>query len=248
MGLTSLRALCLFTLLILRNFVSCGEVSSIGYLGIQHWLVNSIHLIWTYEKGFPPQIPEEAVSADVPPAAVKDLLPDGPLRGAYWDYNKEWWPYREDPNVLLLHYTDARKDLKGTVRKVSKFLDVDLTEDELDTVTQRCSFEHMKKLDRFLYTMPLNKDAGVWDSDKDYIMESGSMTNKARLETGASIFSDKVVARWKQAEEDEHRQMLIEEIGELRERATYLREDGADDEAALVEQQAFSMEAKLGWV
>ena len=200
----SLRALCLFTLLILRNFVNCGEVSRLqfGILWSLTLKLNSFGLV-PIEKGFPPEIPEEAVSANVPPAAVKHLLPDGPLRRFYWDYNKEWWPYREDPNVLLLHYTDERKDLKGTVKKVSKFLEVDLTEDQLDTVTQRCSFEHMKKVDRFLHTLPLNKDEGVWDLDKDHIMESGSMTNKARLNTGASLFSDKVVAQWKQAEEDE---------------------------------------------
>ena len=135
---------------------------------------------------------------------MKDILPGGPMEGVYWDYVMDWWPYREDPNVLLLHYSDVRKDLKGHVAKIAKFVEVDLTEDELETVTQRCSFEHMKSLpDKFNYRMPLNTDTEYWDSKTDHMMESGSMTNKARVGgTGASIFHPKVVAQWKQAEED----------------------------------------------
>ena len=39
--------------------------------------------------------------------------------------------YRNDPNVLLLHYADVRKDLKGSVENVANFLNVQLTADEL---------------------------------------------------------------------------------------------------------------------
>ena len=41
--------------------------------------------------------------------------------------------YRNDPNVLLLHYANVRKDLKGSVAKIADFLEVELTAEELDT-------------------------------------------------------------------------------------------------------------------
>lgn len=40
--------------------------------------------------------------------------------------------YRNDPNVLLLHYANVRKDLKGSVAKIADFLEVELTAEELD--------------------------------------------------------------------------------------------------------------------
>ena len=42
---------------------------------------------------------------------LKDFLPGGTLGGLYFGYVKEWWPFRHEPNVLLLHYADAKKDL-----------------------------------------------------------------------------------------------------------------------------------------
>lgn len=153
--------------------------------------------------GFPPVIHEDDFSGDEPPAAVKDLLPGGPMEQIYFGYVKQWWPYRNDPNVLLLHYSNVRKNLNEYVAKIAKFLEVDLTESELDTVTKRCSIEHMKKVGKFNYRMPLNKDGkDLWDPEKDEIMVSGSMTRTGGVNTGSSIFSDKVTAMWKQAEED----------------------------------------------
>ena len=34
---------------------------------------------------------------------LADLLPGGIMADAYWKYVKEWWPMRDEPNVLLLH-------------------------------------------------------------------------------------------------------------------------------------------------
>ena len=44
---------------------------------------------------------------------LTELLPGGTLAGLYFDYVKQWWPYRHEPNVLLLHYNDAKKVGRG---------------------------------------------------------------------------------------------------------------------------------------
>lgn len=152
--------------------------------------------------GFPPVIHDDALSADEPPAAVKDILPGGPLDSFYFGYVKSWWKYRNEPNVIMMHYSDLRKDLKGSIKKIAKFLEVDLNGSQLKKVTERCSIDHMKKVNRFLYKMPLNQDKGHWDPD-DSIITPGGMINKGGVGTGGSIFSDKVVAQWKKAEEDQ---------------------------------------------
>jgi len=154
--------------------------------------------------GFPPVIDESSYDSDEPPAAVKDILPGGPLGFFYFGYVKKWWEYRKEPNVILLHYSDIRKDLKGGVKRIAKFLDVDLNPKELNTVTERCGIEHMRKANKFLYRLPLNDDPeALWDLEKDHIIKSGSFVKKGGIGTGAAIFSDKVVAQWKKAEEDE---------------------------------------------
>lgn len=43
--------------------------------------------------------------------------------------------YRNDPNVLLLHYANVRKDLKGSVAKIADFVGVELSPEELDVGT-----------------------------------------------------------------------------------------------------------------
>jgi len=66
--------------------------------------------------GFPPASnnngKEGAVAADdkeFVDGILKDILPGGNLAGLYFDYVREWWPLRHEPNVLLLHYADAKK-------------------------------------------------------------------------------------------------------------------------------------------
>ena len=155
--------------------------------------------------GFPPDISDHDHASGEPPAAVKDMLPGGPLAELYFGYVKKWWEYRHDPNVLLFHYANVRKDLKGHVSKLAKFLDVDLTEDELNVVTQRCSIEHMKSLkgNKFGYMMPLNQDKGMWDAGNDRIIKDGELVNKGEVGKGKEKFHPSVVEQWKQAEEDE---------------------------------------------
>jgi len=154
--------------------------------------------------GFPPEVPTENGVCDESCQVVKDLLPGGVLSQTYFAYVNSWWPYRNDPNVLLLHYSDVRKDLKGTVTKVAQFMDVKLTPTETSKVTKRCSLEHMKKVDRFSYNMPLNTDGDLWDNEKDTIMHPGSMTVKGGVGTGAARFTNRVKELWMKAEEDSY--------------------------------------------
>jgi hypothetical protein len=127
------------------------------------------------------------------------------MRELYFGYVKKWWDFRNDPNVLYLHYADVRKDLKGHVSKVAKFLDVDLNEDELDVVTKRCSMEHMKSLDgnKFGYTMPLSQDKNLWDAQNDKIIKNGEILRTGEIGKGKTKFHPSVVEQWEKAEEDE---------------------------------------------
>mmetsp|Transcript_21777 Transcript_21777/g.33090 ORF Transcript_21777/g.33090 Transcript_21777/m.33090 type:complete len:125 (+) Transcript_21777:303-677(+) len=104
----------------------------------------------------------------------------------------------------MLHYSDIRRDLKGGVKKIAEFLEVDLNPTQLEVITERCGIEHMRKVNKFLHRMPLNTDGkGLWDAEKDHFIKNGSFVKKGGIGTGGLILSDKVVAQWKKAEEDE---------------------------------------------
>jgi hypothetical protein len=46
---------------------------------------------------------------------IEQMMPGGIFFGFYFPYVNGWWKARKEKNVLLLHYTDAKNDLKGTV-------------------------------------------------------------------------------------------------------------------------------------
>ncbi len=55
----------------------------------------------------------------------KNFLKGETVYGGYWDYMREMWQYRDDPNVKLIWFEDLRRDLKGTIIDIAKFLGKD---------------------------------------------------------------------------------------------------------------------------
>jgi len=61
-----------------------------------------------------------------------------------------WWPLRNKANVLLLHYTDMKRDHEGSVRKIARFLDLHPSAAQWPTILECTSFPWMKaREDRF---------------------------------------------------------------------------------------------------
>lgn len=63
----------------------------------------------------------------------------------YPDHILSWYKHRDDENVMFVAYEDLSKDLPSEIRKVAKFLDVELTEEEVAEASVKCSFDYMKK-------------------------------------------------------------------------------------------------------
>jgi hypothetical protein len=77
-------------------------------------------------------------------ARLADLLPGGVMAGAHFEYVKQWWAFRFDPNVLLLHYSDAVADPKTNIRRLAAFFGVNCTAAEVDRIAHLTSLESMK--------------------------------------------------------------------------------------------------------
>lgn len=123
--------------------------------------------------GFPPEYPDID-------SAAKDLLPGGNSYSLYFPYVRAWWAFRNEPNVLLMHYTDMVKDMDVLVTKLSAFLGVDLAAQEKEQVKTKCSFQQMKQnAEMFDYIFSLNTDIGP-------VLKPGSIINKGKSDSGGA--------------------------------------------------------------
>eukprot|EP00803_Ostreobium_quekettii_P004891 evm.model.scf_1234.2 EVM.evm.TU.scf_1234.2 scf_1234:18061-21021(-) len=63
-----------------------------------------------------------------------------------WQHIVSWYPHRNDPNVLWLHYDDLWEDLPECVRLIADFMGLGAGDAELlDIATKQASFEFMKQ-------------------------------------------------------------------------------------------------------
>ncbi|XP_075780143.1 amine sulfotransferase-like isoform X2 [Pelodiscus sinensis] len=67
------------------------------------------------------------------------------IPGSWLDHIGGWFTHRDDFNILFLTFEEMKKDLRGAVLKICKFLGKQLTEKELDTVVEKASFDNMKR-------------------------------------------------------------------------------------------------------
>jgi hypothetical protein len=78
---------------------------------------------------------------------LKIFLRDG-FMGATWvESTAGYWAQRNRPNVLIVSFKQMKRDLRGTVVGVAKFLDLAVTDDVIDRVCELASFEYMKRND-----------------------------------------------------------------------------------------------------
>lgn len=63
----------------------------------------------------------------------------------FWGYIRGWWDARLLPNVMVVHFNDLKADLEGEIRRIAKFLEIEVPEEKWPDVVDHSSFEYMKK-------------------------------------------------------------------------------------------------------
>ena len=85
----------------------------------------------------------------IPPASVLQyfddwLTKDGYPWWPYWEHILSWWQIKELPNVLLIHFSNLKKDMPGEICRIAAFLEIDIDETKWETILDHCSFHYMK--------------------------------------------------------------------------------------------------------
>ncbi len=100
--------------------------------------INRIHAEWSGDRT-PLVIPE-----DKREFFDRWLDTDGYGCCDLFDVVKSWWSHGKEPNALLLHYEQLKKDLRGQIAQVARFIGVDPAGLDMDRILEHCSFEYMR--------------------------------------------------------------------------------------------------------
>ncbi|XP_078487667.1 sulfotransferase 1C2-like [Ciona intestinalis] len=63
----------------------------------------------------------------------------------YLEHVRDWYKHKDDPNILFVMYEDLQQDFSKEVRKISDFLEVSLSNAEVDQIMKNTSIQSMKK-------------------------------------------------------------------------------------------------------
>jgi len=57
---------------------------------------------------------------------------------------QSWWDFRHLPNILFVHYADLLASLESEIRRVARFLEIDVPENAWPAIVHNCTFAEMK--------------------------------------------------------------------------------------------------------
>ena len=116
------------------------------------------------------------------------------LWGSWFSHIQGWWRHRDDPNVLFLRFEDLKKDLEGCVRKIIHFCELDVPEERLKEILEKCSHHFMKRhQNKFDFAMEV-----VFD--RSFTLDS--FIRKGEVGDWKALFSDAQLRAFKRKAED----------------------------------------------
>ncbi|XP_036269685.1 amine sulfotransferase-like [Pipistrellus kuhlii] len=70
---------------------------------------------------------------------------DGKVVGSRWfDHVRGWYEHRHDFNILFMMFEEMKKDLRSSVLKISRFLEKELSEADVEAIVKQATFQNMK--------------------------------------------------------------------------------------------------------
>jgi hypothetical protein len=117
------------------------------------------------------ETPREALVRPDFPAFYHEVIDAMGMNAALFDFLQSWWPLRNEPNVLFIHFTDMKRDHEASLRKIADFIEVEPTEPQWRAINEYTSFPWMK---RHGHKFDGNRAADI------PVLEPGAMVRKGR--------------------------------------------------------------------
>jgi aryl sulfotransferase len=68
-----------------------------------------------------------------------------PMGASFFAHVQAWWDARHLPNVLLVHFNNLKADLPGEMRRIARFLNIEIDEARWPAMVEHCTFDYMKR-------------------------------------------------------------------------------------------------------
>ena len=94
---------------------------------------------------------------------------DGYPFWSFWENVRSWWEVRHLPNVMLVHFSNLKKDMPKEILRIAGFLDIDINEGKWYEILQHCSFDYMKA--NATPSVPLG--GAFWDGGAEQFIYKG---------------------------------------------------------------------------
>ena len=68
-----------------------------------------------------------------------------PIGATFFEHVRGWWDIRHLSNILLVHFNHLKADMPGEMRRIARFLGIEIDEARWPAVVEHCTFEYMRR-------------------------------------------------------------------------------------------------------
>ncbi|KAM3931927.1 sulfotransferase 6B1-like [Leptodactylus fuscus] len=113
-----------------------------------------------------------------------DFMAGNVVWGSYFDHAVAWNKHLEDDSILLITFENMKEDLEGSIRRISEFFGISMTEEQVKETAEKGTFKSMKENSgkthgAFGQIIFRKGDVGDW---KNYFSEAQSQEVDAKFE------------------------------------------------------------------
>lgn len=122
-----------------------------------------------------------------PDAWLEFFGSDETIAGPWHHFTATWWAERHRENVLFLCFEEMKAQPVEAIRRIAKFLDVPLTDEQVVRIADVTSFDAMKQMNAKFY--PVRQT--IWSTT------GGKIIRKGTVGDGAGMFSNAATERFR---------------------------------------------------
>ncbi len=118
---------------------------------------------------------------------------DGKPYWSVFSHGVSFWAHRQEPNILMVHYSDLKADLGAEMRRIAVALDIETPLDAWPELVAAASFESMKKnADR----MAPDTNFKMWKDNSRFFNKGVSGQWQGVLSAESLALLDQVIAKY----------------------------------------------------